>query len=251
MDESRLKLWLDFGKFFLGTFLIGFISLVINSSLENREVAIKESEQIGKYVEIALTEDVGVRKRFAEYFKTVSVNQKYRERWDIYFQLVRMEFDSIKNRADSLQTKIDSLLNTAGDILKPEDERRIILLEDQKYSLNKKLEVQKNVNSEIDEQLIIGLYNLNVQDQEKNEIKDYLSQNNFLLKQEGDYTKRASWMALEPTVFYYRNTSKFMAEQIAADLKKLTKKDFAIRRGAGLGVVKGKEGITFFIHNVN
>ena len=96
MENDKLKLWLDFGKFFLGTFLVGFISMIAKLGFESRELAIKESEQIGQYVEIALREDVGVRKRFAEYFKTVSVTQGYRTRWASYFNIVNEEFKTIQ-----------------------------------------------------------------------------------------------------------------------------------------------------------
>ena len=103
MEKEKLKLWLDFGKFFFGTFVIGFVSLVVKSGYENREIAIKESEQIGHYVEIALREDIGSRKRFAEYFKTVSVSDLYRERWTEYFNLVNEEFNKVQKEADSVQ----------------------------------------------------------------------------------------------------------------------------------------------------
>ena len=116
METEKLKLWLDFGKFFLGTFLIGFISLVVKWGFQDREIAIKESEQIGKYVEIALKEDIGVRKRFAEYFKTVLVSSDYRERWSDYYDLVYSEYEIKLILKDSLQKKYDSIFASLGNL---------------------------------------------------------------------------------------------------------------------------------------
>ncbi len=110
MDNEKLKLWLDFGKFFLGTFLIGFVSLVIKWGFQDREIAIKESQQVGEYVEYALLEDVAVRKRFAEYFKTVLVSDDHRERWENYFTLVENEFSEKVERRDSLVQLYEQLL---------------------------------------------------------------------------------------------------------------------------------------------
>lgn len=110
MENEKLKLWLDFGKFFLGTFLIGFVSLVIKWGFQDREIAIKESQQVGEYVEYALLEDVAVRKRFAEYFKTVLVSDDHRERWEKYFTLVESEYGEKVERRDSLMQLYENLL---------------------------------------------------------------------------------------------------------------------------------------------
>lgn len=262
MDENKLKLWLDFGKFFLGTFLIGFISLVINSGFENREIAIKESEQIGKYVEIALKEDVGVRKRFAEYFKTVSVSEKYRDRWNIYFDLVSLEFEQLKIEAKSVRNELDNLKSKVSEIdqnnLSDEEklkdkkiyETKINDLEGKRKSIENELKVgTETVN--IYDPFIIGLYSLNPSPSEKEKIKNYISQKDFYFNAEYDYDIKPDWMAEKSTVFYYSPSSEIQAEQIASVLKKLTGKKFDTKRGAGLGVVKGKEQVTFFIHNIN
>ncbi|MCK4662352.1 MAG: hypothetical protein KAT68_05775 [Bacteroidales bacterium] len=264
MEKEKLKLWLEFGKFFLGTFLIGFISLVINSGFESREIAIKESEQIGKYVEIALREDVGVRKRFAEYFKTVSVSDEYRERWTEYFHLVNSEFKMIETKALNVQMKMDSLnmkinlitkqneneYQNKVDSLKEIIQTELIELQNEKENLQKELSVKKQDVS-INEPFIIGLYSLKPNEKEKKLIKKYITENNFYFDSEYDYSYKQSWMAGESTVFYYSKSSKIHAEQIASDLKELVGKSFKVSYGAGLGVLKDKKSITFYIHNIN
>lgn len=263
MEKDRLKLWLDFGKFFLGTFLIGFISLVVKSGFESREIAIKESEQIGKYVEIALREDVGVRKRFAEYFKTVSVSDEYRERWTDYFDLVNSEFEKIENKAREVQSKIDSLSSKIDSLSAQTDDRyeekvdsikevyetRLIDLRSVKMNLQDELSVKQKVEP-LNGTFVIGLYSLRPQENRKAAIKRYINDKNFVFDSEYDYSYKQSWMANRSTVFYYSKLSKIHADQMAKDLGSLTGLIFDVRMGAGLGVQKGKEAVTFFIHYV-
>lgn len=61
---------------------------------------------------------------------------------------------------------------------------------------------------------------------------------------------RPSWLALQPTVFYYSTVSASTAQQIADELQDLTGLKFLVARGAGLGVNEGAENVTFFVHLV-
>ncbi len=80
-DIDKLKEWLSFLKFFLGTFILGVATFFVNKDIQNREIEIKEQEQIGKYIEHAIHEDVGIRLRFAQYFRNVTRSDTLRERW--------------------------------------------------------------------------------------------------------------------------------------------------------------------------
>ena len=59
-----------------------------------------------------------------------------------------------------------------------------------------------------------------------------------------------SWLAREPTVFYYDKNTKSIARALADDLEKLTGISFKISWGAGLGVNKNEKDKTFFVHLV-
>lgn len=65
MANEKLSIWLSFLKILLGTSVISIATLILNHEIQEREIALKEMEVIGKFVEHALTEDVGVRLRFA------------------------------------------------------------------------------------------------------------------------------------------------------------------------------------------
>ena len=61
-------------------------------------------------------------------------------------------------------------------------------------------------------------------------------------------TQRTSWLAKRPTVIYYDRRLESVAKMLAEKMEKLTGLKFSIQRGAGLGVTKGEEFSTLFIH---
>lgn len=91
LDNEKLKTWLDFGKYFLGTFVLGVLGYFAKASFDKRNLAILESDQIGKYVEQALADDVALRLRFADYFNTVLPMDDRNARWDEYVVKLRKE----------------------------------------------------------------------------------------------------------------------------------------------------------------
>jgi hypothetical protein len=65
-----------------------------------------------------------------------------------------------------------------------------------------------------------------------------------------DFSKdqRPNWMAAQPTLFYYHDASLTEAEAMADILYNSTGVKYDVSRGSGLGVMKGQERNTFFIH---
>ena len=102
MDLEKFKEWLSFWKFFLGTFILGLATFLVNQDIQNREIEIKEQEQIAKYIEHAIHEDVGIRLRFAQYFKNVTRSEVLRDRWKDYLEIVQAEYDEKKMEKESL-----------------------------------------------------------------------------------------------------------------------------------------------------
>ena len=62
--------------------------------------------------------------------------------------------------------------------------------------------------------------------------------------------ERPSWFALRSTVFYYSNSSLSTAQELAQLMKSLTGKEFAVQRGAGLGVDPARRDVTLYVHYV-
>jgi Family of unknown function (DUF5675) len=105
MTEERLKIWLGFGKFLLGTFAIGLVTTLVNSAIQEREVEIKEQEQVGHFLQHALQEDVGVRRRFAQYFATVTRSDQLRKGWASYFKLIETEYQEKRKEKTELEAR--------------------------------------------------------------------------------------------------------------------------------------------------
>jgi len=99
MDNVRLKVLSSLIKFLLGTVVIGVLTLRVESSLQQREIEIKEQELIGKFLEHALQQDIGIRRRFAQYFSTVTRSDDARKRWKDYFVVLDAEYkETIKEK---------------------------------------------------------------------------------------------------------------------------------------------------------
>ena len=252
MELEKLKLYLDFAKFFLGTFLIGLVTFIVKSGFESREIAIEESEQIGKYVEIALREDIGVRKRFAEYFKAVTISDEYRDRWAGYYELVKGEYDSIREKAILIEKKIDSiekLRKNEKDSISEVYTEQLDRLNSQKSKLEYELEV--NSEKSLPDSYQMVFHSLNPKENTKELILNYLKSNGFELAEKTDHESRRDWMAGSSTIFYYNNISKFAAGRLASDLNKLTGINFNIQSVSETAKRQDQRSYKLIIHYIN
>lgn len=71
----------------------------------NQTVLTSELNYINNFIDSALTEDIGVRLRLAEYFKSVSPTDEQRDRWEKYYIIVKKEFDTNNQMKDPLLTE--------------------------------------------------------------------------------------------------------------------------------------------------
>lgn len=103
MTDERFKVWMTFWQFFLGTVVLGIVSTVISWQIQTREIEIKEQEASAKFLEQALQEDVGVRRRLAQYFSTVTRSSALRERWLAYAQVIEDEYKATLAQKQELE----------------------------------------------------------------------------------------------------------------------------------------------------
>jgi len=111
-DEQRAQ-WFSFAKFVIGTVLVGGLTTYINSQIQTREIdlnevmhtqqlalnsevhknelAIKEMEQLGLLFEKAFFGDVDQRRWFAKYMQTISKDDKVKDRWKDWYDLISRE----------------------------------------------------------------------------------------------------------------------------------------------------------------
>jgi len=158
-EKERFKEWMGFAKFFLGTVILGLVASLISYHIQNREIEIKEMEQLGSYMEQAIDENLAVQKRFAEYFSTVTTSKKLRKRWDEYENIVdqkiRNEQEKLAEKEEEAkkeQQRINELEN------KLEEQQEIITrLENQKKQTSDTRlakEIEKDINSKQEEKQV-------------------------------------------------------------------------------------------------
>ncbi|MCB0375208.1 MAG: hypothetical protein KDD04_04755, partial [Sinomicrobium sp.] len=82
-------------------------------------------------------------------------------------------------------------------------------------------------------------------------IRNYVKEQGFMLAGSTDHDYRKTWMAERSTIYYYSGKSKFVAENMASDLKKLTGISFDVQMKKDPGLRKGQEDYFFIIHYIN
>lgn len=160
---NKLKIWVSFLKFFLGSVVVTILGILIDASFTHRELEMKEMDQIGKYLNVALSKDIGVRKRFSEYFATTLRSEDARVRWESYDSIMTVYYDEEVYKRDSLaaldkekekekenlQLKLDNLSSPEEkEQVKKEIEQlddQIHEIQEEKIKVEKKLEVPKNI----------------------------------------------------------------------------------------------------------
>ena len=109
MEKEKFDQWMSIFKFLIVTVGFGYISLSVNTSIQTREIEIKELEQVGKYVDMAVTENVGTRKRFAEYFATVTRSEELKALWKDYEKKVNKDYEEEQKKKQAEEAKAKKL----------------------------------------------------------------------------------------------------------------------------------------------
>lgn len=148
-DKDRFEKWLDFIKVFLGTFVIGLLGYFAKLSFDNRNLAILESEQIGKYVEQAMVDDLEVRLRFADYFNTVLPKNR-NTGWEEYHSELLEEYKNREVDLVELKSAIEER-NTLSPIIDDDPSK---VAEKEKYDELTKIINKKQIDIKSTEKLV-------------------------------------------------------------------------------------------------
>lgn len=103
MSEKGIEAFIKLGQFLIVTVGFGLAGIVINYHVQQRQIELKELEQLGKFIEHAIDENVAVRQRFAEYFSDVSRSDETRERWIIYAERIASERKALEEAQRRLE----------------------------------------------------------------------------------------------------------------------------------------------------
>ena len=149
MSKENLEIWLNFARFFLGSVVVVLVTFWVNSGFKDREIAITEQLYLANYKNEALSEDVEIRRRLAEYFSKVTISDDARTRWADYLQLIEKKLvekqESEKNIGE-LKNRIEVLMAADSTDMKSIDEA-VNLLNEAKLK-SRTLEVQLNTAME-------------------------------------------------------------------------------------------------------
>jgi hypothetical protein len=97
----------------------------------------------------------------------------------------------------------------------------------------------------------VGLQTLGASDEERTQLNEKLHAEGFGLDPlTWSYPagEKPSWFAPRPTVFFYANSAQPMAQELARFMRTVTGQDYAVQRGAGLGVDPARRSTTLFVH---
>jgi cell division protein FtsB len=96
----------------------------------------------------------------------------------------------------------------------------------------------------------VGLYGFAVSNEGYEHVRSTLQADGYAISQGDLLDDRPTWLSPRSSVLYYDEASRKKALSIATELSKVAGAEFAVAKGAGLGVIKGQERWTFFVHYV-
>ena len=110
-DYTKLKIWLGFSKFILGTFILGICGLLINCSIEDRQLKLKESvreeQSLEKFLGHAVDQSIDKRIRFAHYFSRVSTHEDKRKLWTNFYNELLGQKRQLEGEREDIISKFD------------------------------------------------------------------------------------------------------------------------------------------------
>ena len=133
---SRIEIIIDLVKWFLGSFVILILPIMIGKSLDDRKQGLQEIEKYDKYATelIIQNDNLGKRRLLAQYFAYVTPSEILRSRWLDYYQLLDAQWKAIVKRQKEIEEEkeklmkelaMDSLIMPAPKIeIRPESSKR-------------------------------------------------------------------------------------------------------------------------------
>ncbi len=266
--------------------VVTLVPAIINYQIQQQEVEIKRLEGEIVYLDkfsdnVVEQEDLAKRKNFVEYLATIAHSKESRQRWNSYLAIVEklankqaeLEKEILEAEQNALESQqaLESLTqdyiaqkdlnenerrNKQAEIAAIQDqvkqaEAKLIKNTDQREQLIKR----SSLTSDLDHNktFFVGLQTVGIEDATRTALNKRLESQNYRLDPitySYSVDEKPSWFAAKSTVFYYSSSSRKTAERLAKLMKRYTRTDFAVQRGAGLGVDLNRRENTFFIHYI-
>lgn len=107
-DLQKIKMILDFIKWFIVSVALVVITMIIDYGFRDRAAGIKEVEQYDRYVTniVVMNSEVGKRRLLAQYFSSVLPSDKLRKCWENYYWVVNAEYKEMVKKDSILESKL-------------------------------------------------------------------------------------------------------------------------------------------------
>lgn len=113
---EKYKYVIDLLKWFFGSIVIVFITLIIDNGFKDRTAGIQEMQAFDKYVEIILKADnIEERWKLAEFFSTVTPTERLRDKWISYKKLLSADYKTFKTLKEK-ESKLKEEIKTRPSI---------------------------------------------------------------------------------------------------------------------------------------
>lgn len=144
MENARLKIWLNFWKFFFGSVVVTLISIYLNNQIQQNRLDLEAQSVEDKYVQehLASYMETGYEQRLdlVNFLRFLTVNEKRKENYDSLYLFLKQE---IKNKELKISLETDSILK-----LKNKLNTQLELWDDKEKELADLKEKYKNANSD-------------------------------------------------------------------------------------------------------
>ncbi len=174
---------------------------------------------------------------------------------------IKSESDSIKNVLSATIIKLENSLdsieskknpkNANSSNTSPENVIKPTTPEMIQVAYTKNIKTNRIIAQATNSRYLVAVYGPNVPMEDLKILEEKLSGAGYSLNTGSVLTYKPSLLATTSTVFYYSDNSISKANDLVKWLEKETQTKFNVQRGSGLGVIKGQENNTFFIHYIN
>lgn len=181
MENDRLKIWLNFWKFFFGSVVVTLVSIVLNHQIQKSNLDLDAQRVEDTYVQEHLTYymETGYEQRIdlVNFLRYLTINEERKENYDSLYVFLNGEMEEkeleLKLEADSI-LELKNLLDSQFDIL-DEKEKELADLNDKFKNSNPSNRVELGNLLEQKKNALDSLENKTFEEQNKIVAKEFLT----------------------------------------------------------------------------
>ena len=138
-ELKRFELWIGFFKFSIGTVILGLVSTCLNHQYQNNQLALEreksenaialqekqaEFEYLNKFINHAMSEDLEVRIRLAEYMQSAALSKNIKEIWRQYYDVLIERQAEILEKREKLKKEEEKIAQNLVNIKESNEDER-------------------------------------------------------------------------------------------------------------------------------